>query len=67
MIFLFIMESPDFFLGLGLTMTPVSSVLEAANAGKYNKKPLYTRWVDGVGARSIREIIFAIGLNQMSD
>eukprot|EP00040_Diaphanoeca_grandis_P000218 m.14752 g.14752 ORF g.14752 m.14752 type:complete len:425 (+) comp10275_c0_seq2:53-1327(+) len=54
-------------LAPGLTMTPVSSVLEAANAGHKNPKPLSTRWIDGIGARSIREIIFAIGLNQMSD
>jgi len=54
-------------LAPGLTMTPVSSVLEAANAGHRNPKPLSRRWIDGISARSVREIIFAIGLNQMSD
>mmetsp|Transcript_24960 Transcript_24960/g.65043 ORF Transcript_24960/g.65043 Transcript_24960/m.65043 type:complete len:421 (-) Transcript_24960:93-1355(-) len=51
----------------GVGMTPISSVLEAANAGHKNKKPLYTRWVDGVSARCVREILFAAGLNQATD
>lgn len=51
----------------GLGMTPLSSVLEAANAGHRNPKPLYRRWVDGVSARGVREILFAAGLNQATD
>jgi CRP-like cAMP-binding protein len=54
-------------LAPGLTMTPVSSVLEAANAGHKNPEPLTKRWARGLQFRAVREIIFAIGLNQMSD
>eukprot|EP00039_Didymoeca_costata_P010857 m.147368 g.147368 ORF g.147368 m.147368 type:complete len:621 (-) comp14986_c1_seq2:1465-3327(-) len=53
--------------GPGLFMTPVSSVLEATNAGHRNPEPLLRRWTRGLIARGIREIIFAIGLNQASD
>eukprot|EP00041_Stephanoeca_diplocostata_P024190 m.606674 g.606674 ORF g.606674 m.606674 type:complete len:229 (+) comp22473_c1_seq6:118-804(+) len=51
----------------GVGMTPISSVLEAANAGHANPMPMYTRWSCGIVARTGREIIFAAGLNQMSD
>lgn len=51
----------------GLSMTPISSVLEAANAGHANPEPLARRWMRGIAARAVREIIFAIGLNQASD
>ena len=51
----------------GTIMTPVSSLLEASNAGHKNPKPMYTRWMDGISARVIREILFAAGLNQASD
>eukprot|EP01065_Artemidia_motanka_P051907 TRINITY_DN9230_c0_g1_i1.p1 TRINITY_DN9230_c0_g1~~TRINITY_DN9230_c0_g1_i1.p1 ORF type:complete len:276 (+),score=93.11 TRINITY_DN9230_c0_g1_i1:83-910(+) len=52
----------------GLIMTPISSVLEAANAGNKNPEPLLTqRWLRGVSARAVREVIFAIGVNQMSE
>eukprot|EP01104_Vermistella_antarctica_P018523 TRINITY_DN6897_c0_g1_i1.p1 TRINITY_DN6897_c0_g1~~TRINITY_DN6897_c0_g1_i1.p1 ORF type:complete len:455 (+),score=48.29 TRINITY_DN6897_c0_g1_i1:70-1365(+) len=51
----------------GLVMTPVSSVLEACNAGHSNKEPIYKRWIRGISARSVREIIFGVGLNQLSD
>lgn len=50
----------------GIVMTPVSSILEACNAN-LNKQPLYRRWLNGIVARSGREIIFGIGLNQLSD
>mmetsp|Transcript_17080 Transcript_17080/g.23742 ORF Transcript_17080/g.23742 Transcript_17080/m.23742 type:complete len:428 (-) Transcript_17080:260-1543(-) len=51
----------------GILMTPVSSVLEAANAGHMNNESMTTRWMRGIVPRCGREIIFGIGLNQMSD
>ena len=48
-------------------MTPISSLLEASNAGHMNSEPMYRRWMRGVVPRGGREIIFGIGLNQMSD
>lgn len=51
----------------GLLMTPVSSVLEATNAGHYNNESLHVRWVRGILPRGVREVIFGIGLNQLSD
>ena len=51
----------------GVSMTPVSSYLEASNAGHRNPKSMWTRWMDGISARMVREIIFAAGLNQATD
>jgi len=51
----------------GVAMTPVSSILEACNAGHRNPEPLHTRWIRGALPRGLREIIFGIGLNQLSD
>jgi len=51
----------------GIIMTPISSLLEASNAGHMNKEPMSTRWMRGLVPRAGREIIFGIGLNQMSD
>jgi hypothetical protein len=51
----------------GLCMTPVSSLLEAYNAGHMNSEPLSTRWTRGIVPRACREVIFGIGLNQLSD
>jgi hypothetical protein len=51
----------------GIIMTPVSSMLEACNAGHMNPEPLHTRWIRGLAPRAVREIIFGIGLNQLSD
>lgn len=51
----------------GVIMTPISSVLEASNAGHMNPESMTTRWMRGVVPRAGREIIFGIGLNQMSD
>ena len=51
----------------GIIMTPVSSVLEATNAGHYNNEKLSTRWIRGLLPRGVREIIFGFGLNQLSD
>jgi len=59
--------STAILLAPGLSMTPMSSVLEAANAGHKNPEPLKTRWMRGLAARAVREIIFAIGLNQAAD
>lgn len=50
----------------GLIMCPVSSMLEATNA-HLNKESLATKWRRGYWPRCVREIIFAMGLNQMSD
>jgi len=51
----------------GIVMTPISSVLEATNAGHMNSESMATRWMRGVMPRGAREIIFGLGLNQMSD
>lgn len=51
----------------GIIMTPVSSLLEASNAGHMNSEPMYKRWIRGIVPRAGREIIFGIGLNQLSD
>ncbi|EGD72763.1 hypothetical protein PTSG_04493 [Salpingoeca rosetta] len=50
----------------GVVMTPISSVLEACNANLSNE-PLYKRWRRGFNARCGREVIFGIGLNQLSE
>ena len=51
----------------GIIMTPLSSVLEASNAGHMNKEPMSTRWMRGITARCGREILFGLGLNQLTD
>jgi hypothetical protein len=51
----------------GIIMTPLSSILEASNAGHMNPEPITKRWLRGTVWRMAREIIFGIGLNQMSD
>lgn len=51
----------------GIVMTPVSGLLEAFNAGHMNPEPLITRWMRGFVPRCFREVIFGIGLNQLSD
>ncbi|KAG5184158.1 hypothetical protein JKP88DRAFT_269771 [Tribonema minus] len=51
----------------GIVMTPVSSVLEACNAGHMNDEPLLRRWTRGLVPRTAREIIFGLGINQLSD
>lgn len=51
----------------GVIMTPISSILEASNAGHMNKEPMATRWMRGITARCGREILFGLGLNQLSD
>jgi hypothetical protein len=54
-------------LSPGIIMTPISSLLEASNAGHMNKESITTRWMRGIAPRAGREVIFGIGLNQMSD
>eukprot|EP00516_Mucochytrium_quahogii_P009939 CAMPEP_0203772830 /NCGR_PEP_ID=MMETSP0099_2-20121227/4283_1 /ASSEMBLY_ACC=CAM_ASM_000209 /TAXON_ID=96639 /ORGANISM=" , Strain NY0313808BC1" /LENGTH=488 /DNA_ID=CAMNT_0050670519 /DNA_START=926 /DNA_END=2388 /DNA_ORIENTATION=+ len=51
----------------GLAMTPISSILEACNAGNTNPEPLSKRWTRGLVPRCAREVIFGIGINQLSD
>uniref|UniRef100_K3XC50 Cyclic nucleotide-binding domain-containing protein n=1 Tax=Globisporangium ultimum (strain ATCC 200006 / CBS 805.95 / DAOM BR144) TaxID=431595 RepID=K3XC50_GLOUD len=51
----------------GIVMTPVSGMLEAFNAGHMNPESLATRWMRGFVPRCFREVIFGIGLNQLSD
>lgn len=51
----------------GLLMSPISSVLEACNAGHMNPEPIQRRWIRGLIPRSVREVIFGVGLNQLSD
>jgi hypothetical protein len=51
----------------GIIMTPASSILEASNAGHSNPEPMHTRWMRGYLPRTGREIIFGLGLNQLSD
>eukprot|EP00759_Apiculatamorpha_spiralis_P054568 PhF_6_TR6974/c0_g1_i1/m.10312 len=53
--------------GPGLIMAPVSSLLEANNAGHKNPEPLIHRWRRGYIPRCGREVIFGIGLNQLTD
>lgn len=51
----------------GLVMSPVSSMLEASNAGHSNPEPIIKRWTRGLVPRMLREVIFGIGINQLSD
>ncbi|KAI9895519.1 hypothetical protein PsorP6_018432 [Peronosclerospora sorghi] len=48
-------------------MTPVSSILEAFNAGNMNPESLSTRWIRGTAPRMLREVVFGVGLDQVSD
>jgi hypothetical protein len=49
----------------GVAMTPFASLLEAVNA--QNPEPLWRRVFRGVVPRVGREIIFGLGINQLSD
>lgn len=51
----------------GCVMSPFSSALEAANAGKRNPESMAIRWIRGFYPRLAREVIFGIGINQMAD
>lgn len=35
--------------------------------GHMNSEPLYRRWMRGFAPRAVREVIFGVGLNQLSD
>jgi hypothetical protein len=54
-------------LSPGIMMTPISSILEASNAGHMNSESMTTRWMRGIVPRAGREVVFGIGLNQLSD
>eukprot|EP00924_Labyrinthula_sp_SR-Ha-C_P010364 maker-scaffold_23-snap-gene-4.62-mRNA-1 protein AED:0.04 eAED:0.04 QI:82/1/1/1/1/1/6/29/496 len=51
----------------GLIMSPVSSVLEAQNVTHMNNEPLMRRWTRGLVPRMVREVLFGVGINQLSD
>ena len=51
----------------GVLMSPVSGLLEASNAGHSNAAPMTSRWLYGATPRMLREIIFGIGINQLSE
>lgn len=51
----------------GIIMTPVSSLLESYNAAHQNPEPILKRASRGYIPRTGREIIFGVGLNQLSD
>ena len=48
-------------------MSPLSGLLEASNAGHSNPAPMGTRWLYGATPRMLREVIFGIGINQLSE
>ena len=50
----------------GMIMCPISSILEATHAN-LNPEPVHVKWRRGYAPRAVREIIFGVGLNQMSD
>lgn len=50
----------------GLIVAPISSILEATNA-HLNTEPMMRRWMRGFAPRCVRESIFAVGINQMSE
>ncbi|CAM9244678.1 unnamed protein product [Phaeothamnion confervicola] len=51
----------------GIAMSPVSSILEACNADHMNPEPLWRRCTRGLVPRCAREVIFGVGINQLSD
>jgi len=51
----------------GVLMSPISGLLEASNAGHSNPAPLTSRWLYGATPRLLREVIFGIGINQLSE
>lgn len=50
----------------GVAMCPLSSVLEATHA-RQNTESMMIRWTRGFAPRLVREIVFGIGINQLSD
>lgn len=51
----------------GVLMSPLSGLLEASNAGHSNPAPMARRWLYGASPRMLREVIFGIGINQLSE
>ena len=51
----------------GVIMSPISGLLEASNAGHSNPAPMATRWIAGATPRMLREIMFGISINQLSE
>ncbi|KAH9259816.1 hypothetical protein BASA81_002242 [Batrachochytrium salamandrivorans] len=51
----------------GVVMTPISSLLEASNAGHLNPESLAIRWTRGLVPRCAREVVFGMGINQLTD
>lgn len=51
----------------GVVMTPFISFLEASNVGHINREAIWIRWTRGLVPRLLRESIFAMCLNQISD
>jgi len=51
----------------GVLMSPISGLLEASNAAHCNTAPMATRWLYGATPRMLREVIFGIGINQLSE
>lgn len=51
----------------GVIMTPISSILEACNVSHINSEPLLRRSSRGFLPRMGREVVFGVGLNQLSD
>jgi hypothetical protein len=51
----------------GVLMSPLSGLLEASNAGHSNPAPMATRWMAGATPRMVREIMFGISINQLSE
>ena len=60
-------EQIGYLCAPGLAILPLSSILEAANAGAMNPESLAIRWTRGLLPRAIREIAYGIGINELSD
>ena len=51
----------------GLLMAPVGSVIVACNAAHSNPEHLCIRWTRGLAPRTLRDVIFGLGLNELSE
>lgn len=51
----------------GIIMTPVIGVLEATNVSHLNNEPIMKRWTRGLIPRGVREVMYGLGINQLSD
>ena len=50
----------------GIIMTPLSSMLEASNAGHMNPEPITTRWMRGITWRMAREVYLYISWHYLA-